>query len=156
MIYNEGFVDFAGGKHPRLMGRSPVTEYAEVWAMFAGIIERGKTTGQATRHENVQLFINRNQYLEECYVTYTFVPIFGLDKKVAGFYHTAIETTSQVLSARRTKTLLAIGDAVTTSRSLVHYWENLLLALETNTEDMYAPIPLHMSTKVGWITGTND
>jgi hypothetical protein len=149
MIYNEGFVEFAGGKHPRLMGRSPVTEYAEVWTMFAEIIERGKTTGQATRHENVQLFLNRNQYLEECYVTYTFVPIRGFNKKVAGFYHTAIETTSQVLLARRTKTLLAIGDAVTTSRSLVNYWGNLLSALETNTQDMYDVTLLHTTVKAG-------
>jgi hypothetical protein len=136
MIYNEGFVEFAGGKHPTLMGKSPVTEYAEVWAMFVDIVGRGRDTGQATRHENIQLFLRRNQYLEECYVTYTFVPLIGPDKTVTGFYHTAVETTSQVLSSRRTQTLLAIGDAVTASRSLVDYWENLLGALGTNNHDM--------------------
>lgn len=82
MIYNEGFCEFAGEKHPRLMGRSPVTEYAEVWDMFIDIIDRGKTTGQATRHKDQKLFLNRHGYLEECYVTYTFVPLLGPDKTV--------------------------------------------------------------------------
>jgi hypothetical protein len=134
MIYNEAFVEFAGMKHPQLMSRSPIIEYSEVWSMFASIIERGKASGQATRHENVQLLLNRNQYLEECYVTYTFVPLIGPDKTVVGFYHTAIEVTSQVLFARRARTLLAIGDALSASRSLSDYWKKLLGALEINNQ----------------------
>jgi GAF domain-containing protein len=139
MIYNEGFAEFAGSKHPRLMGRSPKTEYAEVWAMFEDIIQRGRTTGKATRHKDVQLFLNRanSGWLEETFVTYTFIPIIGPDKTVSGFYHTATETTGQVLSARRTKTLLVLGDHLTTSRSLQDYWENLLKALEEHNQDMH-------------------
>jgi GAF domain-containing protein len=139
MIYNEGFAEFAGSKHPHLMGRSPKTEYAEVWTMFEDIIERGRTTGKATRHKDVQLFLNRasSGWLEETFVTYTFIPIIGPEKTVSGFYHTALETTSQVLSARRTQTLLALGDYLTTSRSLQDYWDNLLKALEENNQDMH-------------------
>jgi hypothetical protein len=118
------------------MGKSPVTEYVEVWSMFAEIIERGRSTGRATRHKDQQLFLHRRGYLEECYVTYTFVPILGDNKQVVGFYHTAVETTSQVLSLRRNQTLLAFGEAVKASRSLNDYWQNLLQALETHNQDL--------------------
>lgn len=139
MIYNEGFAEFAGSKHPQLMGKSPKTEYAEVWPVFEDIIHRGRTTGQATRHKDVQLFLNRasSGWLEETFVTYTFIPIIGPDRQVSGFYHTAMETTSAVLSARRTQTLLALGDNLTVSRSLQDYWDNLLKALEENNQDMH-------------------
>lgn len=139
MIYNEGFAEFAGAKHPELMGRSPKTEYAEVWGMFEDIIQRGRTTGKATRHKDVQLYLNRanSGWLEETFVTYTFIPIIGPHKSVAGFYHTATETTSAVLSARRTQTLLALGDYLAVSRSLQEYWDNLLKALEQNNQDMH-------------------
>lgn len=139
MIYNEGFAEFAGAKHPRLMGRSPKTEYAEVWSMFEDIIDRGRSTGKATRHKDVQLLLNRasSGWLEETFVTYTFIPIISPERSVAGFYHTATETTSAVLSARRTQTLLALGDYLTISRSLQDYWDNLLKALEEHNQDMH-------------------
>ena len=136
MIYNESFVQFAGSKHPNLMGGTPVVEYAEVWdTMFAAIIKRGKENGQATRHKDVQLFLRRHGYLEEVFVTYTFVPIVGPDKSVVGFYHTAIETTSQVLAARRTQTLLEIGNQASSARNIDEYWINILAAFEPNPID---------------------
>jgi len=136
MIYNESFVDFAGSKHPTLMGRSPRTEYREVWASFEAIIHTGRTTGKATRHKDVKLRLQRNSFLEECFVTYTFIPLLGPGNDVAGFYHTAVETTSHVLADRRTKTLLALGDRITPSRSLQDYWDNVLRSMELSRDDI--------------------
>jgi hypothetical protein len=149
MIYNEGFCKFAGTKHPNLMGSSPVTEYAEVWDMFVDIIDRGRKTGEATRHNDVQLFLNRHGYLEECYVTYNFIPLLGTDKSVVGFYHTALETTNQVIGARRTRTMLSIGDAVASSRSIQDYWKNLLKVLEDNNDDMHWALAYSFSQTEG-------
>lgn len=117
------------------MGQSPVIAYTEVWDMFVDIIERGRSTGKATQHKNQRLVLRKRGYLEECYVTYTFVPLLGEKKTVVGFYHTATETTKQVLSSRRTQTLLALADAMKASRSLDNYWQNLFQALETHNED---------------------
>lgn len=137
MIYNSHFVEFAGSKHPNLMGGTPIVEYAEVWdTMFADIIKRGREKGEATRHKDVRLFLHRHGYLEEVFATYTFVPILGADKSVVGFYHTAIETTDQVLAARRAKTLLSLGDHATSARSLSKYWETALMGFESNHQDI--------------------
>ncbi len=144
MIYNEAFVEFAGAKHPLLMGASPAIAYAEVWeAMFAGIIEKGRKTGQATRHKDVCLFLYRHGYLEECFVTYTFLPIVGADKTVVGFYHIAVETTSEALSERRTRTLLAIGDHAASARNINDYWNAILKAFESNDQDIPYVVAYH-------------
>lgn len=144
MIYNDEFVEFAGAKHPFLMGASPAVAYVEVWeAMFAGIIEKGRKTGQATRHKDVCLFLYRHGFLEECFVTYTFVPILGADKSVVGFYHTAVETTSEALSERRQKTLLAIGDQAASAKNINDYWNAILKAFESNNQDIPYVVAYH-------------
>jgi len=137
MIYNEGFVEFAGSKHPTLMGGTPMVSYAEVWEpQFAPIIKLGKETGQATRHKNVPLSLMRRGYMEECFVDYTFVPIPGPDKNVIGFYHTAVDTTIQNLSRRRTQTLIDIGDNAGAARNMKDYWEAVLRGFESNIWDI--------------------
>jgi len=137
MIYNEGFVDFAGLKHPLLMGGSPIVSYAEVWEpMFAPIVKHGRETGQAIRHNDVPLSLMRHGYTEECFVDYSFVPVLGPDKVVIGFYHTAIETTNQNLSKRRMKTLTDIGNHAGTARSMKEYWEAVLKGFEPNIWDI--------------------
>ena len=137
MIYNEGFVEFAGSKHPRLMGGTPIVSYAEVWEpQFAPIVKLGRETGQATRHRDVPLSLKRHGFLEECFVDYTFVPIPGPDKVVIGFYHTAVETTAQNLSKRRTQTLIDIGNNAGAARSMKEYWDAVLKGFESNIWDI--------------------
>lgn len=137
MIYNEAFVDFAGLKHPALMGSTPLVEYAEVWEpIFAPIVERGRRFGQATRHKDVGLFLNRHGYLEETYVTYTFTPMLGKNKTVTGFHHTAVETTAEVLAERRMATMLAFSDSAAVSRSLEDYWDAVMKGFESNIQDV--------------------
>lgn len=137
MIYNEAFVEFAGSKHPLLMGGTPIVSYAEVWEpQFATIIKLGRETGCATRHRNVPLSLQRHGYMEECFVNYTFVPIPGPDKVVIGFYHTAVETTNENLSKRRTQTLIDIGDNAGAARSMKEYWEAALKGFESNIWDI--------------------
>lgn len=133
MIYNEGFVEFAGAKHPKLMGSTPIIEYAEVWDMFIDIIDRGRNHGQATKHEDVQLFLRRHGYLEEIFVTYTFIPLRGPDQTVVGFYHTASETTKANRAERRTRSLLTLGNALALSKTVDAYWKNLIHGFKDKT-----------------------
>ncbi|KAI5250306.1 hypothetical protein E4T47_01292 [Aureobasidium subglaciale] len=137
MVYNDGFVEFAGEKHPKLMGGTPMVSYAEVWeAQFAPIIELGRQKGKATRHKDVPLFLKRYGYLEEVFVDYTFIPLTGNNKEVVGFYHTAVETTDQNLSRRRTQTLIDIGNHAGIARDMRQYWDAVLKGFEGNIWDI--------------------
>jgi PAS domain S-box-containing protein len=137
MIYNQPFEVFAGEKHPELMGGTPMVSYAEVWeAQFAPIIQLGREKGQATRHKNVPLSLRRHGYLEEVFVDYTFIPLTGSNKEVVGFYHTAVETTDQNLSRRRTQTLIDIGNHAGIARDMRQYWDAVLKGFESNIWDI--------------------
>ncbi|KAI5207503.1 hypothetical protein E4T39_01956 [Aureobasidium subglaciale] len=137
MVYNDGFVEFAGEKHPKLMGGTPMVSYAEVWeAQFAPIIDLGRQKGKATRHKDVPLFLKRYGYLEEVFVDYTFIPLTGNNKEVVGFYHTAVETTDQNLSRRRTQTLIDIGNHAGIARDMRQYWNAVLKGFEGNIWDI--------------------
>lgn len=100
MVYNKAFVEFSGSKHPGLMGPTPKIAFAEVWSMFQGIIDQGKLEGKATTHADRSLFLRRHGFLEEVWVTYTFIPLIGEDGSVIGFHHTVLETTDRVLATR--------------------------------------------------------
>ncbi|THV79850.1 hypothetical protein D6D29_06570 [Aureobasidium pullulans] len=137
MVYNDGFVEFAGEKHPKLMGGTPMVSYAEVWeAQFAPIIKLGREEGKATRHKDVPLFLKRHGYLEEVFVDYTFIPLTGNNKEVVGFYHTAVETTDQNLARRRTQTLIDIGNHAGIARDMRQYWDAVLKGFENNIWDV--------------------
>ncbi|KAI4763366.1 hypothetical protein E4T52_08018 [Aureobasidium sp. EXF-3400] len=137
MVYNDGFVEFAGEKHPKLMGGTPMVSYAEVWEpQFAPIVALGREKGQATRHKDVPLFLRRHGYTEEVFVDYTFIPLTGNNKEVVGFYHTAVETTDQNLARRRTQTLIDIGNHAGVARDMRQYWDAVLKGFETNIWDI--------------------
>ncbi|KAG9843877.1 histidine kinase, partial [Aureobasidium melanogenum] len=137
MIYNDGFVEFAGEKHPKLMGGTPMVSYAEVWEpQFAPIVALGREKGQATRHKDIPLFLRRHGYNEEVFVDYTFIPLTGNNKEVVGFYHTAVETTDQNLAKRRTQTLIDIGNHAGGARDMAHYWDAVLKGFEANIWDI--------------------
>src|SRR6266404_2814089 len=54
--------------------------------------------------ENHRMFLDRNGYLEETFFTFSFSPIRD-DAGVAGLFHPVTETTSRMLSERRTRAL---------------------------------------------------
>lgn len=146
MVYNEAFVEFSGSKHPGLMGSTPKIAFAEVWSMFQGIIDQGKVEGKSTTHADRSLFLRRHGFLEEVWVTYTFIPLISEDGSVIGFHHTVQETTDRVLGQRRLSTLLAIGDHVSTAMSMNEFWSNTLTAFEDSAQDVPFAMAYSFST----------
>lgn len=100
-IYNEGFAVICEGAHPFLMGHGFAEVSPELSAPIDPVCQLATTTGQAVNVDNIQLFVNRNKYLEEAYFIGQFIPVRGEDGEVAGFYNTVLESTSQVIFERR-------------------------------------------------------
>lgn len=100
-IYNEGFAVSCEGAHPFLMGHTFVEAFPELAASIEPVFKQASVSGQAINVDNIQLFVNRNNYLEETYFTGQFIPLRGENGEVAGFYNTTLESTQQVLFERR-------------------------------------------------------
>ncbi|GAB7336200.1 hypothetical protein MBLNU13_g08969t2 [Cladosporium sp. NU13] len=100
-IYNESFAVSCEGAHPFLMGHGFAEAFPELSANIDPVFQLATSTGQAVNVDNIQLFVNRNKYLEETYFVGQFIPVRGEDGEVAGFYNTVLESTTQVLFERR-------------------------------------------------------
>src|SRR5277367_1621295 len=102
-IYNDGYWPICGEKHPRAMGQ----DFSECWASAWPVIGEAfasALSGQASFLENQRLFLDRKGYLEETFFTFSFSPIRD-ETGVAGLFHPVTETTSRMLSERRTRAL---------------------------------------------------
>src|SRR5271168_4547994 len=102
-IYNDGYWPICGEKHPRAMGQ----DFSECWASAWPVIGEAFASalaGQTSFLENQRLFLDRNGYLEETFFTFSFSPIRD-ETGIAGLFHPVTETTSRMLSERRTLAL---------------------------------------------------
>ncbi len=106
MIYNDGYRPILGKtKHPAALG-SPIenvfTEAMDfIGPRFDNVMEKGEDFTVTD-----QLFIlDRNDYIEECYFTFSYSPAPGDDGSVGGVLVTALETTERVLDDRRRRML---------------------------------------------------
>jgi PAS domain S-box-containing protein len=102
-IYNDGYWPICGEKHPSSMGQDFTECWAAPWPVIGDVFERA-LAGETSFLENQRMFLDRNGYLEETFFTFSFSPIRD-DSGVAGLFHPVIETTSRMLSERRTRAL---------------------------------------------------
>jgi PAS domain S-box-containing protein len=100
-IYNEGFAVSCEGAHPFLMGHTFAEAFPELATSIEPVFQQASNSGQAVNVDNIQLFVNRNNYLEETYFIGQFIPVRGENGEVAGFYNTTLESTPQVIFERR-------------------------------------------------------
>ncbi|HET6338697.1 MAG TPA: ATP-binding protein [Polyangiales bacterium] len=103
-IYNDGYWPICGGKHPGSMGQDFSECWASAWPAIGEAFERA-LEGQTSFLENQRMFLDRHGYLEETFFTFSFSPIRDESGGVGGLFHPVTETTSRMLSERRTRTL---------------------------------------------------
>ena len=111
MLYNDAFRPILGAsKHPTAMGQRGQECWPEIWPMIGPMLQGVVERGEATRSDDQLLLLDRNGYLEECYFTFTYSPIFGETGGVGGVFSAVIETTARVLGERRLETLRALAE----------------------------------------------
>lgn len=135
-IYNEGFAVSCEGAHPFLMGHGFAEAFPELSASIDPVFQLATATGQAVNVDNIQLFVNRNMYLEETYFMGQFIPVRGEDGEVAGFYNTVLESTSQVIFERRRQ----VTDSITNilPHSIEQTLSEFVQSLQINAYDITA------------------
>lgn len=102
-IYNDGYWPICGEKHPYSMGQDFTECWASAWPVIGEAFARA-LTGETSFLEDQRIFLDRYGYLEETFFTFSFSPIRD-ETGVAGLFHPVTETTSRMLSERRTRIL---------------------------------------------------
>ncbi|KAL6252948.1 hypothetical protein RBB50_000667 [Rhinocladiella similis] len=134
-IYNEAYILLAGQKHPGLMGARYRDAWSEIWESLEDVFESAFKHAQATMKDDDCLFLTRNGFLEECYFSWSIIPLIGDDGSVVGVYNPAFEKTRRKIAERRMLTLREIGERTGTARKVSQFWGLLLEGLEYNQYD---------------------
>src|SRR5258708_5501989 len=115
-IYNDGYRVVVGDKHPAAMGMDYAACWASAWPAIGGPFERA-WHGETSFLENQRMFLQRNGYLEETFFTFSLSPIRDETGTVVGLFHPVTETTSNMLSERRTRALRDLAARTSEART---------------------------------------
>jgi len=112
LLYNDAYRSLLGEKHPGALGRTAREVWAELWNVlgprFATVLERG----EAFWREDELLPLRSRGFIEERYFNFSLSAIRGDDNVPIGILNTASETTSRVISERRTHLLSKLAEGM--------------------------------------------
>lgn len=110
MLYNAGYAEIIGSKHPRALGAPGGQLFPENWDDYTGPMFQSVVDSRQPLVIRDQLFVlNRHGFLEQAYFDVSFQPVFMDDGTVGGVLCFVSETTGRVLSQRRLRLLAALG-----------------------------------------------
>ncbi|HLG99172.1 MAG TPA: PAS domain S-box protein [Bryobacteraceae bacterium] len=109
MLYNDAWRPVLGAtKHPHGLGRPGREVWPEIWDIIGAQMRSVIETQTATWSDDLLLTVDRYNYTEEAYFTYSYSPIHG-ENGICGVFSAVSETTLRVIGERRLKTLSELG-----------------------------------------------
>ena len=110
-LYNDAFAPLLGSRLPGSLGQPLRKLWFDAWDQVKPIIDKA-LAGEASRFENLPLTLSRQGFDEQTWWTFSYSPLRDETGTVAGMFCVANETTSQVLSDRRTALLITLQDGL--------------------------------------------
>ncbi len=111
-FYNDSYrPSISDDKHTTALGQRGIECWPEIWHVIGPQIDAVMNRGQSTFNANHLVPIQRNGKLEEVFWTYSYSPVRGSNGCIEGTLVVCSDTTEQVISERRLRTLLAINTA---------------------------------------------
>ncbi len=101
IFYNDAGVPILGSKHPEDLGQSMKVVFKEAWSVLGSMVEGVIATGTAIYLENLLVPLRRFGFLQDGYFTFSYLPIRNEAAEVGGIFVVVMETTGQVVGARR-------------------------------------------------------
>ncbi|QLE58331.1 ATP-binding protein [Nostoc sp. TCL26-01] len=136
-LYNDAYRPVLGlTKHPQALGCPAPEIWPDIWDAIGPLVEQVITTGEATWFDNFQLFMQRSGYLEETYFTFSYSPIRDETGGIGGLFCACTETTKQVLSDRRLRTLRDLAAQAGKAKTPTDACEIAMTTLANNAADI--------------------
>jgi PAS domain S-box-containing protein len=95
MIYNDAYSEFAGKRHPRLLGSKVREGWPEV-AEFNDNVMRAGLAGKTLAYRDQELTLYRNDRPEQVWMNLDYSPMVDADGNPAGVMAIVVETTDKV------------------------------------------------------------
>jgi hypothetical protein len=123
MLYNDAYGPLIGAKHPAALGCSIREVLSETWDYLGPRFDRVMTHGEQASHLTDQMItVFRNNYLEECYFSYSYSPIQDDNGDVGGVFTATLESTERVIEDRRKQVLRDLASRTAEIRHEEEVW----------------------------------
>ncbi|ALN72008.1 response regulator [Aureimonas sp. AU20] len=101
MIYNDPYIEVAGGYHPRAFGGRVAEVWPEIWDWNSRVLEAG-FRGEIQSYTDQVLQLRRHGEPEDVYFDLFYTPIRNQDGGIGGVLCTVLEKTDRVVAERET------------------------------------------------------
>jgi PAS domain S-box-containing protein len=135
-VYNDATIPICGDKHPWALGQRTVDVWPEAWPTIGPMLHSVLATGEATRHNDLLLVLQRYGYYEECYFTFSYSAVRTEENGIGGVFVAVLETSDRVISERRQRTLGDIATQVAVIHDEESAFDGLASTLSRNPYDV--------------------
>jgi len=136
-FYNDAYLPSIGhDRHPSALGQRGADCWREIWAQIGPEIDAVIASGNPTWNVDRVVPRIREGRMEEVFWTYSYSPMRDREGRVKGILVVCNETTDQVLSERRLRTLLALDSGVAGARTIDELAGQLVRTLSGSREDV--------------------
>jgi signal transduction histidine kinase/DNA-binding NarL/FixJ family response regulator len=137
-LYNDAYIHGVLGlaKHPWALGRPASEVWAEIWDVCGPLANKVFREGQASFVDDVRLFMQRGDHLEETYYSFSYSPIRDESGGVGGLFCPSNDTTPKVLGARRLRSLSELAGGAYAGRMTDAACAMVAAALAKNPDDV--------------------
>lgn len=136
-LYNDAYISVLSlAKHPWALGRPAAEVWAEIWDFCGPLADKVFTKGEATFVDDVQLFMNRGDFIEETYYSFSYSPIRDEFGNVRGLLCPSNEVTPKVINARRLRTLSELTAKALVEKSVKGACASAFAILAKNADDI--------------------
>ena len=136
-LYNDAYIRVLSlAKHPWALGRPAHEVWREIWDFCGPLVDKVFQKGEPSFLDDVRLFMNRGDYLEETYYSFSYSPILEESGKVGGLFCPSAEVTPKVLNARRLRTLSDLSADAFLEKSVSNACASAARTLASNPDDI--------------------
>jgi signal transduction histidine kinase/DNA-binding response OmpR family regulator len=136
-LYNDAYISVLSlAKHPWALGRPAAEVWAEIWDYCGPLADKVFTKGEATFVDDVQLFMNRGDFVEETYYSFSYSPIRDELGNVRALFCPSKEVTPKVINARRLRTLAELTAKSLIEKSVEGACASAFSTLAKNADDI--------------------
>lgn len=136
-IYNDAYRPILGTtKHPAAMGQPGKETWSEIWHIIGPMLEGVYREGKATWSDDQMLPIDRHDFVEEAYFTFSYSPIFDESGGIGGVFTAVTETTGRVLNERRLRMLRVLGVRASEGKTGEEACQIAAITLESSPADI--------------------
>ncbi len=134
-LYNDPYKAIVGGKHPVALGQPASIVWSDIWKDIGPMLRKVMENDEGTYVESQLLIMERNNYPEETYYTFSYTPIPGDNGGTGGMICANTDDTARIINERALKVLRDMGKLSYREKTIPKIYSKATKILAENNKD---------------------